>query len=527
MSNVEANRRCWLMVVAISLLIVPIVGRASDSASTERPNIVFILADDLGYADIEPYGAAKIETPHLQQLAEQGMRFTQMHNTSKCFPSRATLLTGVYAQQCDMWQDHGEIDHAVTLGRVLQKAGYRTIAVGKHHGDENLYHRGFDHYYGLRDGASNYFNPGKQRPSDPGQPAHKEWAYPPGRVFCFDDKTVKGWTPEDDDFYMTDNYTDWSIDLLSKYGGESRPFFLYLSYTAPHDPLQAWPEDIKKYEGAFDEGFAAIRKQRYTRQLEMGLLDRDTFPLSKKTHRDWDALSEKEKEDQARRMEVYAAMIDRMDQNIGRLIDYLKQRGELDNTLIIFASDNGASSQVVKIGDGPIGSMTRWASLKKDWANVGNTPFRYYKTWSYAGGTCTPFIVRGPGLVKAGAITDYVCHFVDIMPTLLEVAGASYPQTHEGRPLAALPGQSLLPVLKGKTQAKRPGPLFWQWSDGKAVYQDGWKLVKEGDRPWQLFHLRQDRSETNNLAQQYPQRRNRLKEQWQRWWASTETYRKN
>jgi arylsulfatase len=503
------------------------VSGLNSAAANDRPNIVMILADDLGYSDIEPYGAVKVQTPHLQRLAEEGMRFTQMHNTSKCFPSRACLLTGVYAQQNDMWNGPGKIDHAITLGRALKRNGYRTIAVGKHHGKQNLHDMGFDHYHGLRDGACNYFNPGKQRPSDPGKPAHKGWAYPPGRVFCFDDKTVKGWTPDDEDFYMTDNYTDWAIELLSKHENEQEPFFLYLSYTAPHDPLQAWPEDIQKYEGQFDAGFGAIRQARYQRQLDMGLLDRESFALSEPTHRDWSKLSENERQDQARRMEVYAAMIDRMDQNIGRVVDYLEAQGELDNTIIMFASDNGASSEVVRIGEGPIGSMTRWASLKKDWANVGNTPFRYYKNWSYEGGTCTPFIVRWPGHVEAGTRSDYVCHFVDIMPTLLDVAGGSYPQKHEGESLAPLAGQSLLPIFKGEAEATREGPLFWQWGDGKAIYRDGWKLIKQGGRPWQLFNLRKDRSETSDLAKQYPERAEQLKQRWQQWWQATGKYRNN
>jgi arylsulfatase len=526
MSDWKRMYRIVMFFAVVAAMACPsAVVAAEDSES--RPNIVFILTDDLGYSDIEPYGAVKVQTPHLQQLAEQGMRFTQMHNTSKCFPSRAALLTGVYAQQNDMWQTHGNIDHAVTMGRVLKDAGYRTIAVGKHHGDQNLYNLGFDHYYGLRDGASNYFNPGKQRASDPGQPAHKDWAYPPGRKFCFDEKTISGFTPDDPDFYMTDDFTDWAIDLMRKHEDEQKPMFLYLAYTAPHDPLHAWPADIAKYEGKFDAGYAAIRQARYQRQLAMGLIDESSYPLSEATHRDWEKLSDSEKRDQARRMEVYAAMIDRLDQNIGRLMDYLKATGELENTVIMFASDNGASAEMVRIGSGKIGSMTRWASLGKDWANVGNTPFRYYKNFSYQGGIATPFIVRWPGVVAPDSRTDYMSHFVDVMPTVVDIADANYPAEHDGDPVVSMQGESLVPVLKGKTDEQRQGPIYWQWSDGRAIYDQGWKLVTEGEDNWQLYDLRQDRTETNNLLEQKPQRVEGLKQKWQQWWQQTAEYRED
>ena len=497
---------------------------AGASSAGAPPNIVLILADDLGYSDISPYGS-EIDTPNLQRLAEGGIRFTQMHNTSKCYPSRATLLTGVYAQQCDMWNAHNGINHAVTLGEALGSAGYRTIAVGKHHSKQNLYHRGFDHYYGLRDGASNHFNPGAQRPSDPGKPAQKR----PNRAFCFDEKTVRRWTPEDPDYYTTDTFTDWAIELIGKSEEkeDDQPFFLYLAYTAPHDPLQAWPEDIAKYEGRYDAGYAAVRKARYRRQIQMGLLDREHYPLSKPTHRAWDELSEKERQDQARRMEVYAAMIDRMDQNIGRLLDHLRETGELENTLIMFASDNGASAETVRIGSGPIGSMTRWASLGEDWANVGNTPFRYYKNYSYQGGVCTPFIAWWPGVIEPGTITDRMSHFIDIMPTLVDITEATYPQRRDGEKVVPMQGRSLLPVLRGK-ETRRGGPLFWEWSNGQAVYHDGWKLVKEGNKaPWQVFHLSEDRTETHNLADKRPQLVESLEGVWETWWKETKKYRKN
>lgn len=495
---------------------------ASDTdGEARRPNVVLILADDLGYSDISPYGA-KIETPHLQRLAEGGMRFTQMHNTSKCFPSRAELLTGIYAQQSHMHDEDGAFENSVMLGSVLKQVGYRTLFVGKHHGTDNPYNWGFDHYWGLRDGAANYFNPGEKRPVDSGAPAQKDWAYP--RTFLFDDSTAAPFTPEKD-YYSTDTWTDWSLELLRRYENERKPFFLYLSYQAPHDPLQAPSETIEKYEGDYDEGYAAVRQARYERLTEMGLIDETTYPLSEPTHRDWDTLSTEEQTDQARRMEVYAAMIDRMDQNIGRLIDYLEQRGELKNTLFMFASDNGASAEVVRIGEGPIGSVTRWASLGEDWANVANTPFRRYKNDSYEGGVATPFIVHWPGVVEPGSTTEYVGKFTDIMPTLVDITGATYPDTYKGDSVVAMQGRSLRPILNGE-QRQRTGPIFNKWADGQSIYRDGWKLVRDGDRAWELYNLREDRSETQNLAEDRPALVEELATQWEDWYESTAQYRK-
>ena len=490
-------------------------------ADAERPNVVFILADDLGYSDISPYGS-EIETPTLQRLADGGMRFTLMHNTSKCFPSRAELLTGTYAQQSHMHDTDGAFENAVMLGEVLGESGYRTIFVGKHHGTDNPYNWGFDHYWGLRDGAASYFNPGEKRPSDPGEPAQKDFAYP--RPFVFDDSTVAPFTPEEG-YYATDTWTDWALDLLGRYEEEHDPFFLYLSYQAPHDPLQAPQETIEKYEGRYDEGYAAIRQARYERLVESGLIDEETYPLSEATHRDWDTLSTDEREEEARRMEVYAAMVDRLDRNIGRVVDYLEAQGEMENTLFVFASDNGASAEVVQIGEGPIGTVTRWASLKEDWANVANTPYRYYKNDSYQGGVATPFIVHWPGVVEPGSKTETVGKFIDVMPTLVDLTGATYPDTYKGDSVVAMQGRSLLPVLRGKS-IERDGPIFNEWSGGKSIYRDGWKLVQPRDTTeWELYDLQEDRTETNNLADERPSLVDELAARWERWYAETAKYR--
>ena len=360
----------------------------SDQEAYQKPNIVLILADDLGWSDIGCYGS-EIETPNLDRLAENGIRFTQIYNTSKCFPSRAALLTGLYAQQVGYDQDwQGPIRNGVTLGEVLQAAGYRTLWSGKHHGIENPIDRGFDRYFGLRDGAANHFNPGLQREGEV-KPAQKR----PDRVWIIDSAQFQPYTPPNSDFYTTDEFTNRALGWLDQYKDDSQPFFLYLSYTAPHDPLMAWPQDIKKYRGKYMDGYQGTRVKRYAKQKEMGLLD-NTYLLSDSDYQGWEQLSGAEQDQEDLKMAVYAAMIDRLDQNIGRIIDKIKEQKKLMNTLIIFLSDNGASAEVVNIeGVGEIGTLGRWTSLGSSWANVSNTPFRYYKNYSYEGGINTPMIV--------------------------------------------------------------------------------------------------------------------------------------
>lgn len=500
-----------VIFLVIASLITGCGELSNENNDKSRPNIVFILADDMGYSDIGAYGS-EIETPNLDRLAHNGIRFTQMHNTSKCFPSRAVLLTGQYAQQVGMSESPGDFEQAVMFGEVLSRADYTTLFVGKHHSTDNPYEWGFDHYWGLRDGAANYFNPGEQRPEDPGPPAQKQGFYP--RTFAFDDSLAEPYTPPAD-YYGTDTWTDWALELLGRYEEDPRPFMLYLSYQAPHDPLQAPREDIEKYEGVYEVGYEKIVEARYERQQEMGLLD-DRYPRSEPTYRSWNNLDDSTRADQVRRMQVYAAMIDRLDQNIGRLLDYLEERGELDNTLLMFASDNGASSEVVQIGEGPIGSMTRWASLKEDWANVANTPFRLYKNYSHEGGTATPFIVHWPEVIPEGGRIDHsLLHFIDIMPTLIELSGATYPEEYRDEQVPPLEGISLVPLFTGDS-LHRNQPLYYDWADGRAIQTEKWKLVSRGDE-WELYDWQTDRTETTNLAGEYPDIADQLQAQWQEW----------
>ena len=509
------NIRALLCCSAFALCS-PLQAQANpQNKANNRPNIIFILVDDMGYSDIGCYGG-EISTPNIDQLAQGGIRFTQMHNTSKCFPSRACLLTGVYAQQCGMAKSYNGIVNAVTLGDVARSAGYRTLASGKHHSNESLYEKGFDRYFGLRDGASNHFNPGLQREGE-GVPAQKR---PGQRVWCFDDKVHQPYTPKEKDFYTTDYFTKYALSYLDEYKDEDKPFLLYLSYTAPHDPLHAWPDDIAKYENTYKVGYKAIREARYQKMQRLGMADAN-MKLSAPTHTSWKSLTKIQQQDEARRMAVYAAMIDCLDQNIGRLIAKLKQQGKFDTTLILFASDNGSSAVNVetqfKRNKGQIGDMTYWSSLGRNWANVSNTPYRYNKNDSYQGGICTPFIAHWPkGIKNAGSFDNHPRHFVDVMPTLLKLTKAEYPTNFRNQTIAPLQGESFLPALSGKATPDRLKPIFWQWARGKAIRKGHWKVVAKNDK-WQLFDMNKDHSETTDLQQQHPEVMTDLKKLYNQW----------
>jgi len=503
----------------IFLAILLSVLSACSTTPEEKPNIILILVDDMGWSDIGCYGS-EVQTPNLDRLASEGIRFTQMHNTSKCFPSRAALQTGIYAQQNGYHKSYKQpLANCVTLGEVLQTAGYRTLWSGKHHGVETPVDRGYDRYYGLREGACNHFNPGPQREGE-AKPAQKR----PDRPFFVDHVKFQPYSPPKD-FYTTDYFTNYALDWLDEYKEEENPFFLYLAYTAPHDPLMAWPEDIAKYRGKYKEGYHAIRSQRYTRQKQLGLVD-DRYILSEETHDEWNSLSDSLKDVEDLKMAIYSAMTDRVDQKIGEMLDKLEQIGKLDNTMILFMSDNGGSAEVVNIpGDGNIGTVGHWTSLGKNWANVSNTPFRFYKNYSFEGGINTPMIAWWPkGLKARNMISRFPSHFIDIMPTLVEISGANYPLEFNEQEIVPMQGMSLLPVLQGE-RVERTKPLFWEWQKGRAVRDGNWKLVVYGhDAPWELYNIQEDPTETNNLADSNPEIVKKMDQQFTDWKTACEQW---
>ena len=478
-----------------------------------RPNILLIMADDMGFSDIGCYGG-EIRTPHLDGLARRGIRFTQFYNNAKCGPTRASLLTGLYSQQVGDGR-MGTNRSCVTLAEALKPAGYRTLMVGKWHANSIPVRRGFDRYYGLCDGCCNFWNPGKQRPGEPA-PGRK---YSRWRRWAIEDKELTPYTPEDRSFYTTDAFTDHALKYLDEYAKEDKPFLLYVAYTAPHYPLHAWPEDVARYKGKYTIGWDELRRRRHRRQIEMGLLDK-RFRMSPRDDgiSTWDDVADKEQWDL--KMAVYAAMIDRMDQNIGRLLDKIRALGKADNTLVLFLADNGGCAENVnKTPKVPPGPLASYRTVDRPWANASNTPFRKYKSWDHEGGICTPLIACWPARVKQGGrITRQVGHIIDVMATCLDVAGAAYPTRLGGQDILPLEGKSLLPVLDGRRREGHDA-IYWKFGGCRAVRQGKWKLVASRGKGWELYDMAADRTELSNLAAAEPRRVERMAALYAAWEA--------
>ena len=517
-----------------TLLLALLSGSAEGASSPPRPNIILIMADDLGYSDLGCYGG-EIRTPNLDRLARNGLRFSQFYNNAICPASRASLLSGLYSQQVG---DHRFLG-CVTLAEALKAAGYRTLMSGKWHLDGHPLERGFERYYGLLTGTSNHFNPGRRRPGEP----------EPGKKFAGDDqpfsiegKVIRPYTPEDRRFYSTDAFTDHAIGYLKQYGREKRPFFLYLAYTVPHYPLHAWPEDIARYRGRFMAGWDTLRRERHRRLVREGLISDQSELSSRSPHAPaWDEVADKEAWDL--KMAVYAAMVDRMDQNIGRLMEAVRSLGKERNTLVLFLSDNGASDEDRTRTPGlPPGPVESYRSVDLPWANLSNTPFGQFKRWNHEGGIATPLVAYWPrGIARPGRISLELGHLIDIMATCLEVAGADYPSEVNGMKIPPLEGRSLLPIFQERTR-KGHEALFWnQRGLWRAVRQGRWKLVspdhwiryqpwrpagRDGTVPpapgdsaslWQLFDLDADRTEQRDLASRFPERVKAMGRLYQAW----------
>jgi arylsulfatase len=479
--------------------------RARAAEPTERPNIVLIMCDDMGFSDIGCYGG-EIETPNLDRLAAGGMRFRTFYNNAKCEHTRASLLTGRW------WHRVGASAtvhySALTFAERLRTAGYRTLMTGKWHAGQTPYERGFDRYYGLTDGCCNFWNPGTARPGEP-EPAKKRL-----RRWASDARQWLPFTPDSEDFYTTDVFTDYAVDYLEQYKDESKPFLLYVAYTAPHYPLHAYEQDVAKYRGRYREiGWDKLRVNRFARQQELGVLP----PGAKLSPRDptamaWDSVPREDRDLWGLKMATYAAMIDRMDQNIGRILEKLNELGKSDNTAIFFLSDNGAcaDSKDRSTVDGAMPwEVTSYLKQGRHWANASNTPYRKFKTTDYEGGTRTPMIVYWPGKTQPNSITEHIGHLVDFTPTMLALAGVEKP--------SELPGHSLLPALKGET-VDRPWPIYWQFNKAKAIRDRDWKLVKFGDGDWELYNVAKDPTELNNFADTDPGRVSVMSGHWEAWW---------
>lgn len=495
--------------ILLLALIVSLPGYSQKKkvqSAGSKPNIVLILADDLGFSDIGSYGS-EIQTPNLDRLAQEGIRFRQIYNNAICAPTRASLLSGQYQHTAGMGYFNINLGtpayqgflskQSVSLAEVLKESGYSTLLSGKWHaGDDSTSQwprkRGFDHFYGNIGGASDYFTvknlPQKQN-----------------SFFVKDDKVI---VPEDDEnFYYTDEIAKNAIGFLKDQSKEQKPFFLYLAFTSPHWPLQAWPKDIKKYEGKYDIGWDSLRILRFKRQQELNILGKDQkISIKNKDLPDWNSLTYDEQKLWAKKMEVYAAQVDNLDQNIGRLIDHLKESGKLDNTIIFFISDNGAAGEDVAHGfsgravrnSGPVGTAGSYDSYTRTWAYASNTPLKSFKGFQYEGGISSPFIARFPERIAPGGLVDGTAHIIDIAPTLYEIAGDRYPLNFKGNTIQPLAGESLLPAIYGK-EWSRSKPIFWERAGNKAVRKGKWKLVSVRSDQWELYDIEVDRGEINNV----------------------------
>lgn len=559
----------------ISLPLLKAHGNAIKAKGSRRPNIILILSDDMGYSDIGCYGS-EINTPNLDMLANDGLRYTNFYNVSRCCPSRACLMTGLYPHQTGIgWMTAahhsesgytGELNqNCVTIAEVLKQAGYATYMTGKWHlclkkdattpdqTFEKKYdwplQRGFDKFYGILLGAANYYDPG---------------------TLCRDNNLINpyidsAYHPEH--YYFTDAISDNSVKFIQERDAD-KPFFMYVAYTTAHWPMQAPEKEIEKYKGKYNEGYEAVREARLKRMKALGIIDGDE-QLSPPDEgvRKWP--EEKNKPAMERRMETYAAMIDVMDQGIGRIINELKNEGIYDNTVIIYLQDNGACHETMGGGatrtvvrdtnnvkrltkesiiytinppvtrDGKMvmqgnrvmaGPEDTYVAYLRGWANVSNTPFRMYKHWVYEGGISTPLIVHWPdGIKEKGGIRKQVGHEIDIMPTIAELAQAKYPEKYKEHAIKPEAGVSLVPTFDNKPLERRA--LYWEHEMNKAVRQDNWKLVCRskmmdgGDGnwkhyqcgPWELYNMDSDRSELHDLSGSNPELVAKMAAMWNTW----------
>jgi len=547
------------MMKNLVLLALVLFSSLACAAASQRPNILLIMSDDMGFSDLGCYGS-EIQTPNLDSLARNGIRFTQFYNMGRCCPTRASLLTGLYPHQAGvghMTHDRGLDGYrgtlnqqCVTIAQVLHARGYRTYMCGKWHvvqdirpdGDKSNWpvQRGFDKFYGTITGGGSYYDP---------------------TTLCRQSRYI---TPDNDPeyrparFYYTDAISDNAVRFLQHHDRESpdKPFFLYVAYTAAHWPMHALEKDIAKYRGKYDGGFEPIRRARFERMKQLGLIHRkaELSPpdedWSKTPHQPWNS----------RCMEVYAAMIDGMDQGIGRIIAQLKPANQLDNTLILFLQDNGGCAE--QMGRGPNATESpkplkpfgpddlqpqiwppmqtrdgRWVRTGPDvmpgppntyiaygrgWANVSNTPFREYKHWVHEGGISTPLIVHWPAGVSRsirGQLERQPGHLIDIMATCVDVAGVEYPSVFAGHEITPCQGVSLQPAFKGRS-LKRARPICWEHEGNRAIREGRWKLVAKENQPWELYNVDKDRSELHDLAVKNPKKLAELSAKWAAWAAN-------
>lgn len=470
----------------------------SGQSGDNRPNIILIVADDLGYSDLGCYGG-EVKTPALDKMAKEGVRFSNMHNASMCVVTRSSILTGKWWPRVGAGISRGSSN----IAQELKKVNYRTGLVGKWHlrGEPN--DKGFDYFFGFLGGFSNYFQGSKDYRLNK-QP----------------------FTDFPNNYYSTDAFTDRAIEFVTDTSEDSKPFFLYLCYQSPHNPLQAPRGDIMKYRGAYLKGWQATRDARIKNQIKLGLIKPDTplpaYPLNLP---DWSSLTAAQKDMEDLRMSVYAAMVERMDKGIGRLMQALEASGKKDNTVVLFLSDNGtdsfsvADSAMVKKGLLP-GDTNSNYQPGTGWAYATVTPWRLYKISQHAGGVTTGSIAWWPkGIKNPGSINKSSLHVVDIAPTILELAMPADIKGKQFESADSFAGQSFVPLLKGKSW-KRKGPMYFQYMDNRGIRTDKWTLVEVDGSGWELYDIQNDPLEAIDLSKTHPEIVTELAEEWLRWWKA-------
>ena len=544
-----------LAVAGLGFCILPLQAQKID----KKPNIIIILTDDMGFSDIGCYGS-EINTPNIDKLGLNGIRFTQFYNTARSSCSRASLLTGLYPHEANMgflsnynYTEPGYGDdlskNSVTLAQVLKSAGYSTYMSGKWHISKNIdnvngdisnwpLQRGFDRFFGILNGSDNYYDPGTLMSNN---------------TFIAPSKN----------FYMTYAISDTAVSYIRSQSKE-KPFFIYVAYTAAHWPLQAPENEIDKYKGKYKIGWDSVRENRFEKQKELGVIPKNTV-LSTRSPEIPAWKDETMKPFQERRMETYAAMVDIMDKGVGKIMAALKEKGELENTVIFYMHDNGGCAELegsdiptvplteeqkvlkpfpadfiqmskkpeytrdgkfVRSGRGVMaGPADAWMAYGPEWANVSNTPYRLYKQYVHQGGISSPLIINWPeGIKNKGTITRQVSHLIDIVPTVLELSGAKYPASMNGNEIQPLEGISLTPTFINKTVDRKL--VFWEHQANRALRMGNWKLVAKTKTPkkftendentWELYNLEQDPSETHNLASTYPEKVKEMSEIWKK-----------
>ena len=495
--------------------LLALLALCASAGAAPKPNIVVILVDDMGFSDLGCYGS-EIPTPNLDALAQNGLRFTQFYNTARCCPTRAALLTGLYPHQTGVgWMTddqnqpgyEGRLnDRCVTMAEVLRPAGYLTAMTGKWHVGQNHgvtpKSRGFDR--SLNAVAGGFFFADSPR----------------AELFLDGEKLAKDDPRLPKDWYSTDLWTTFGLKFVDDALAAKKPFYLHLCHNAPHFPLQAPKAEIEKFLGQYRIGWEEVRARRYARQLEMGLIDKQwTNAPRPSAIKAWKDVPAEEQKRFDHLMATYAAVMSRMDKAVGDLVDGLRKRGVLDDTLILFMSDNGGNAEAGAKGrteGDPSNSGSQWF-CGESWAYAQNTPFRLYKHFNHEGGISTPLIAHWPaGIAAKNEFRRQPGHVIDVMATVVDVAGAVYPQEFNGKAIRPMEGRSLVPAFADKPIVREA--IYWEHEGNAAVRQGDLKLVRQGrDGPWELYDLKVDRTELHDLAQSQPEKAKELAALWKAW----------